>query len=361
MVAAAVLTAPGSPLEVLDVTPAPVGPGRVRVRVAAAGVCHSDLSLATGVLRQPVPAVLGHEGAGTVTEVGDGVTRVAVGDPVVLCWAPPCRQCALCTRGEPWLCERAATDPLAAPYGIRTDTGEPLHPGLGTGCWAEEVVVLDRQCVRVDPAVPLELAALVGCAVTTGVGAIRHAAKVQPSQTVLVIGLGGVGLSAVQGARLAGASQILVADPAPDKLELAATMGATDLLAAGDDLPSRVRRATGGLGVDVAVEAVGRGSTIKQAWASTRRGGTAVALGVGRKDDPVPLSALEVFHFARTLIGCVYGSADPDVDFPFLVAEQLAGRLDLAALVTDRIGLDGVQGALDAMAAGQGARAVVTF
>ena len=356
MVRAAVLTETGASLRVTDIDLPEPGPGQVRVKVAATGVCHSDLSLARGTLRQPVPAVLGHEAAGTVVSLGEGVTSSSVGDRVVLCWAPPCGQCWFCTQSEPWLCERSS-DAAAAPYA--TYDGMPLYPGLSTAGFAEETVVSARALVAVPEAVPLEHAALVGCAVMTGVGAVLNTAKVRAGQSVLVVGLGGVGLSVVQGARLAGAGQVIVVDRSPDKLALARTMGATDALEAGADLPKRVRALTERRGTDHAFDCVGAAATIRDSWASTRRGGMTTIVGIGGKEQTVTFTALELFHFARTLTGCVYGSTDPMTDIPTILDHAAQGRLDLASLISSTIGLADIDEAFADMEKGIGARAVV--
>jgi S-(hydroxymethyl)glutathione dehydrogenase/alcohol dehydrogenase len=343
-------------LRVADINLPDPGPGQVRVRIAATGVCHSDLSLARGTLRQPVPAVLGHESAGTVISVGAGVTGPAPGDRVVLCWAPPCGACWFCGEGEPWLCERSS-DAAAAPYA--TYDGQDLYPGLSTAGFAEETVVSERAVLPVPDGVPLEQAALVGCAVMTGVGAVLNTAKVRPGQSVLVVGLGGVGLSVVQGARLAGAGTILAVDRSPDKLALAQTMGATDVLEASDDLAKQVRGLTGRRGADHAFDCVGLAATIRTSWSATRRGGTTTIVGIGGKEQEVTFTALELFHFARTLQGCVYGSTDPIRDIPKLLGYAAEGRLDLGALISGTIGLDGIDGAFADMEKGIGARAIV--
>ena len=356
MVRAAVLTETGAALRVADIDLPDPGPGQVRVKVAATGVCHSDLSLARGTLRQPVPAVLGHEAAGTVVSVGDGVSGVSAGDRVVLCWAPPCGTCWFCGQGEPWLCEHSS-DAAAAPYA--TFEGNPVYPGLSTAGFAEETVVSERAVLPVPDGVPLEQAALVGCAVMTGVGAVLNTAKVRAGQSVLVVGLGGVGLSVVQGARLAGASQVIVVDRSPDKLALAQTMGATDVLEAGGELAKQVRGLTERRGVDHAFDCVGLAETIRSSWSATRRGGTTTIVGIGGKDQQVTFSALELFHFARTITGCVYGSTDPLRDIPKILAYADEGRLDLGGLISSTIGLDGIDGAFADMEKGVGARAVV--
>src|SRR5690606_18401309 len=260
-VRAAVLPAVSAPLEITGIELPDPGPGEVRVRLAAAGVCHSDLSLTDGTMRLPVPAVLGHEGAGTVVSVGEGVTGVAPGDEVVLNWAPSCGACPACARGEVWLCG-SALDGAARVHAHRADDGTDLHPGLNVAAFAEETVV-PRSCVLPAPAgVPLTDAALLGCAVLTGYGAVHHAARVRPGETVAVFGVGGVGLAALQSARIAGASTIVAVDVSPDKEGLARAAGATDYLVASDTTPRQIRALTGKQGVDVAVECVGRAVTI---------------------------------------------------------------------------------------------------
>ncbi len=356
MVAALLLREVGQPLALAEIRLRSLGALDVRVRLAATGVCHSDLSLARGVLRQRVPAVLGHEGSGTVLEVGAGVTTVVSGDRVLLVWAPPCRECWFCRAGEPWLCERALA---AADEPHATVDGVPAYPGLGTGAFATETVVPARAVMALPDDVALDTAALIGCAVLTGVGAIVNTARVRAGDSVLVLGLGGVGLAAVQGARIARASPVVAVDPDPGKRALAITLGADAALAPGEGLAKAVRDLTGGRGVDVAVECVGRPVTIRSAWSMTRRGGHTVIVGIGGKDEQVVWNALELFHFARTISGCVYGSTDPARDVPRLIEHLRSGELDLEALVTRRIGLTEVEAAFDDMAAGEGARALV--
>lgn len=336
------------------------GPGQVRVRLAAAGICHSDLSLANGTLAQTFPVVLGHEAAGVVASVGPGVYAVVAGDPVAIVWAPPCGSCWFCARGEPYLCENAMAG-ATVPY-AETGDGQPLYAGLSTGAFAEETVVSERAVLPLPAGTSLDEAALLGCAVLTGVGAVRNTARVRPGDSVLVVGLGGVGLAAVQGARLAGADPVIAVDPVPERAGLARRLGATDVLEPGPQLGKQVRSLTGGRGADHAIECVGRGETIRAAWSATRRGGHTTVVGIGRRDDSVAFNALEVFHFARSLTGCVYGSCDPARDVPALLDDVSAGRLDLAGLATARTGLEGVAAALDAMARGDAAagRTLVT-
>lgn len=356
MVKAAVCSQVGGPNEVRDITLRQLGPNDVRVAIAASGVCHSDLSLGTGVLRQAFPVVLGHEGSGTVVAVGDDVTRVSPGDRVVLNWAPPCRSCWFCEHGEPWLCENSA-QASRTPH-ARLDELD-VYPGIGTGSFAEETVVPANAVIPIDDDIPLDAAALLGCAVLTGVGAVTNLARPRPEESVIVHGLGGVGLSAVQGARLAGVEQIIAVDVSTEKEDLARRCGATDFLAASDDLTAQVRERTDGRGADVALECVGRSSTIRSAWSTTRRGGRVVIVGVGGNDDRVDWGALELFYFARSITGCVYGCTDPDADVPRLIDAWRDGRLDLDALVTDRSDLAGIDTAFERMRAGAGGRTLV--
>jgi S-(hydroxymethyl)glutathione dehydrogenase/alcohol dehydrogenase len=358
-VLAAVLREVGAPLRVEEIALAEPGRGQVRVRMVATGVCHSDLSLARGTLAQQVPAVLGHEGAGRVLSVGEGVTTVREGDGVLLNWAPPCRACWWCEHGEPYLCSRSG-EAAAVPYAQLSD-GTPLFGALGVAAFASETVVAESACIPVPADVDLAQAALLGCAMVTGVGAVIHAAAVHPGDSVAVIGLGGVGLCAVQGARLAGADPIIAVDTAPEKAALAARLGATDVLEPGEDLGKRIRALTGGRGVDHAIECVGRAQTMRTAWSVTRRGGKAIIVGLGPRTDSLSFNALEVAHFARTLRGSMYGNSDPAADVPVLLEHVRAGRLDLDALVSNRITLDQIEPAFAEMVAGRGARSVILF
>ena len=343
---------------VLDFVPSLVGPNDVRVRVRAAGVCHSDLSMINGTLAPAFPLILGHEAAGRVVEVGDSVDRVAVGDSVVLNWSPSCRQCWYCTHGEPWLCERAPG--ASMPRGSTVDGG-PTHVTLGVGALAEEVVIDAGAVIRVPADVPPEQAALLGCAVLTGFGAVRNAARVKAGESVLVLGLGGVGLSVLLAARHAGAEPVIAVDISPAKEALARAAGATDYVVADETLSKAVRARTGGRGADHAFECVGKAATIGAAWRSTRRGGQVTILGMGRRDDVLELGALDIFHWARTLRACRYGSADPDIEVPQLAEDVRRGDLDLAPLITHRIRLDEAPEALRRMERGEGARSVVLF
>jgi S-(hydroxymethyl)glutathione dehydrogenase/alcohol dehydrogenase len=360
VVRAALFRQVGAPLEPVDLDLAPTGPDQVRVRLAASGVCHSDLSVIDGSFPYPAPAVLGHEGAGVVTEVGADVTTVAPGDHVIVAWNQPCRECFFCRRGEAHLCDRAMADALGHPYGEADGTAVVSMQGAGT--FTEETLVLERAVVRVDPSLPLELAALIGCAVTTGAGAALNTADIEPGDTVVVIGCGGVGLSTVQGARIAGAGRIVAVDLVADKLEIARALGATHTVDAGDTDPvAAVRELTEQRGADVAFEVLGRAETLKQAYACTRRGGQTIIVGAGPMGRTVEFDLLELFFSARKLVGCVYGSSDPARDFPRLANLATDGDLDLERLVTHRIGLDDVNDALDRIRRGEGIRSVIVY
>jgi S-(hydroxymethyl)glutathione dehydrogenase/alcohol dehydrogenase len=336
-----------------------VGPGQVRVRIRAAGVCHSDLSMVNGTLRPPYPLVLGHEAAGEVVETGEHVTRAAVGDHVVLNWQPACRDCWFCAHGEPWLC--ATSSGVAALENGVTLDGAPVHVALGLGAFAEQVVAPANAIIRVPEQLDFAVAALLGCSVLTGTGAVRNTARVAGGESVLVIGLGGVGLSVVAAARAAGAADVIAVDVSEAKKGLAEAAGATDFLVSSDNLSKDIRSRTSGRGADHAFECVGRAATIRAAWRATRRGGQVTVVGMGRADDMVELSALDIFSSARTLRASVYGSADPDVEIPALAEDVLSGALSLDHLITDRIGLSDVPAAFERMSRGEGARSVVVL
>ena len=359
-VRAAVVRQVGAPFEVEEIELAPTGPGEVRVRMAASGVCHSDLSVQNGSIPFLFPTVLGHEGAGVVVEVGEAVTRVVPGDHVVLTWMPACRRCFWCLSGQPMLCEVGLAEALGSPFA--TAAGTPLVRGLGTATFSEQTLVPEAEVVRIDPSVPLELAALVGCALATGIGAVWHTAGVTPGSSVAVVGCGGVGLSVVQGARLAGASTVVAVDRVAGKLEMAEAMGATATVdASAADVVAAVRAHTAGRGADYCFEVVGRADTIRSAFAATRRGGTTVLVGAGSPAEQVSFSAFELFVDAKTVVGCVYGSTDADRDFPVLVDLVRRGAIDAAGLVTRRISLDDLGDAFRAMEAGEVARSVIVY
>ncbi len=346
-------------MQIEEVRLAEVGPGMVRVRMHAMGVCHSDLSLANGNLKQKTPAVLGHEGSGIVVEVGEGVTTVAPGEPVILNWAPSCGTCVFCLRDESHLCIHAA-DGNARDF-AQTMNGTALAAGLGTAAFAEEALLPETAVLKIPEDIPLDLAGIIGCAVFTGVGAILHSAKVKPGESVTVVGLGGIGLCAVQGARIAGAHPIIAIDVNPEKEELAKELGADFFIVADQNTAKAVRKLTNGQGSDHVIECVGSATTIRQSWSMSRRGGKVTIVGIGRNDEKVEFSPVELFHFARTITGCVYGDSNPAHDLPRIVNFIRSGALQLEPLITHRIGLDEVDEAFVRMAAGDGARSLVVM
>jgi S-(hydroxymethyl)glutathione dehydrogenase/alcohol dehydrogenase len=360
-VKAATLRGPGDAFVVEELSLRALGPHDVHVRVAASGVCHSDLSIQDGTIPHPLPAVLGHEGAGVVLETGAEVSTVAPGDHVVLAWVAPCRACFFCLRGHPELCEHGLDHAFTAPYATAAD-GTAFLAAFGTATFGEETIVPERACIRIDPAFPLEHGALVGCGVVTGVGSVCNSARVEPGASVVVIGCGGVGLAAIQGARLAGAEPIIAVDRVAAKLDLARRCGATAVIdaATGDEVAA-VQALTGGRGADYVFEVVGRSATMEAAFEMTRRAGTCTIVGAGSPTDMVKFGALQLMVGAKTLRGCVYGSTDPARDFPEIVRLQQAGKLDLEALVTRRIALDELDDAFRAMQAGEVARSIVVY
>jgi S-(hydroxymethyl)glutathione dehydrogenase/alcohol dehydrogenase len=341
-----------------DVSAIPVGAGKVRVRIRATGVCHSDLSAMNGTIPVAVPAVLGHEGAGEVVEVGAGVTGLAEGDHVVICWSPQCGMCKDCITGQPQLCMAYMVNAFTDAHFLLD--GAPVFGMAGAGTFAEELIVLEAGAIKIDKDVPFDVASLVGCGVMTGVGAVLNAAQVVPGSSVVVFGCGGVGISAIQGARICGAATILAVDPVESKLGAAKQFGATHAVTP-DDLPAAQRELTGGAGFDYAFEVVGRSQTIKAAYDATRRGGTTVVVGVGRAEDMVELSAFDLFYSEKVLRGTYYGSANIRRDFPRLLRLWRAGRLDLDGMISRRLRLEDVNDAFEAMTAGDVIRQVISF
>lgn len=355
---AAVLDAVGAPLQMREIVLFEPEPNQVVVRIVASGVCHSDLSVIRGTFPFMFPTVLGHEGSGVVESVGDAVTRVAPGDHVVLTWMPPCRECFHCLAGQSVLCEIGLAESIGSNYAMVD--GVALVRGLGVAGFATHTLVSERSVVKIPKEADLELAALIGCALSTGVGAVFRTARVAPGSSVAVVGCGGVGLSVMQGAKIAGASMIVAVDRLPAKLDLARSLGATHVVdASGGDAVEGVREVTGGRGADYTFEVVGISETIEQAFAMTRRGGTCVLVGAGSPSDEVRFNAMQLFLDMKTLTGCVYGSTDPDRDFPALVDMIDRGAIDAQKLITKRIGLDEINDALDSMEAGLGARSLV--
>lgn len=355
-VRAAVLRGTDRPIELETIRLKVVGPDEVRVRIDATGVCHSDLSLARGKLAQPLPAVLGHEATGTVLETGAEVSRIQPGDRVVLLWISPCGECFFCQRGEGHLCVHG-NDRAGQPYAIDAD-GAPVYPGLGVASFAEQTVVRQNAVVPVPDDIDDTSAALLGCAVTTGVGAATKVARVEPGSSVVVLGLGGVGLSTVLGAGLARADKVIAVDRNPAREQLARRLGATDFLLADDGL-RRAARALTGQGADYVFDCVGSAGTIRTGWGLARRGGTVCVVGIGGAEEKVEFSALELFHFARTLVGCVGGSLDAQADLPGYFDLIRRGELDLSPLATGTAEIADIEACFADLEAGRTVRTLL--
>jgi len=353
------------PLQITDLVIDDPGHGELLIDVRAAGLCHSDLSVIDGSRPRVMPMVLGHEAAGKVVRVGDGVTGFEPGDHVVLAFVPACGECTPCRRGRPALCEPGAAANAAGSLlsGARrfTDatTGEQPHHHLGVSAFAEQIIVSAHSAVKIDPAIPFELAALFGCAVLTGAGAALNATAIEPGDTVAVFGLGGVGLAAVMAAIDAGASVIAV-DRVPGKLELAAELGATHTLLATDDVVDQVRRLSGG-GVDHALETVGSARVLQSAYAATRRGGTTVTVGLPDPSQNLTIQAVSLVAEERTLKGSYLGSSVPTRDIPLFIGRYLAGRLPVDRLLTHRLDIDQLNEGFDRLASGEAVRQVLVF
>jgi S-(hydroxymethyl)glutathione dehydrogenase/alcohol dehydrogenase len=360
MLAAILMETPTEELMVADdVTLRDLAPGDVKVKIAHSGVCHSDLSAMNGTIPQTPPAVLGHEGAGVVTDIGDGVTHVAPGDHVIIAFSPPCGTCPYCTgRGQPNLCIDGFFAMSANPQFRRGDTVVGAMTGCGT--FAEETIVPGIAAVKIDDDIPLDVAALVGCGVTTGVGAALNTAGITPGSSVLVIGAGGVGVAAIQGARIAGAAVIVAVDLHEGKLDRAKAFGATHGVLP-DDLPAALAEITAGEGFDFTLECIGMPTTMRQAFDMTRRGGTSCIVGVGRMDETFELSAFEMFFSEKTLVGSMYGGADVRTDFNRFLRLYKAGRLDLEGMISRRIHIDEVNDAMACIGDADIIRQVIDF
>lgn len=349
-------------LSVEDITLDAPKAGEVLVKMGATGVCHSDLSVVNGTLPLPMPMVLGHEGAGVVDQVGEGVTNVVPGDHVVLSFVPACGDCFFCARNESHLCTCGQPNGLMLDGTARAHLGDrDLHVMQFLGNMAEYAVVPAISVVPIDKDIPMQAAALVGCGVTTGVGAAINTAQVQPGSTVAVVGCGGVGLSVIQGARIAGAKQIIGVDLADNKLEMATRFGATDSVNASSDPVAQVKELTGGVGVDYAFEAIGLSATIMQSYGMARRGGSAIIVGAGKLTDPFTIPALMLFAEAKTIQGCFYGSVNARVDFPMLLDLYKQQKLDLDGMVTSTYRIDEAPQAFEDMQKGINARGVILF
>jgi NDMA-dependent alcohol dehydrogenase len=337
--------------------------GEVTVKLGACGVCHSDLSAITGTIALPLPLVLGHEGAGVVEQVGDGVPDLAPGDHVVFSFIYMCGKCRFCVAGRPVLCleqGKALTTPLEGTPRTRDATGAPLGIFSGCGSMAEYATVSAENLIKIDPKIPLDCAALVGCGVTTGVGAVFNTAKVAPGSSVAVFGCGGVGLSVIQGALIAGARRIIAIDTLPPKLEMAKRFGATDAILFKDDPVKELKKLTGG-GPDYAFECVGSGELAATAYRAIRRGGLAVVVGVAKPSDSTAIRTMTLPFEEKTITGSYFGSCVPRVDFPRMLALYMAGRLKLEELITRRYPIAEAPQAFADLQAGKNARGVIVF
>lgn len=341
-----------------DVTAVGFGPGTVRVRMRAASLCHSDLSAMSGVLPQPAPFVPGHEGAGEVVEVGEGVAGLVPGDRVVLCWMAPCGRCVHCGAGRGHLCV-ASLRRLGAPGFQLAGDGTQASGFYGTGAFAEEVVVAADAVVKVPADLPYEVAALIGCGVTTGIGAVVNTARVEPGSSVAVIGAGGVGVAAVQGARVCGAARITVVDPVASRRERALGFGATEAVAP-EELKAVAKSLPGG-GFDHVFEAVGRSATVRAGYDAARRGGAVVVIGAGAQDDLAQFSMGELFFNEKRLLPSLYGGAPVARTIALVVELWRAGRIDLDGMITHRVALAEVNEAIAQMRSGEALRTVVTL
>ncbi len=358
---AAILEEYGKPLTVADVDLAAPQEGEVLVAIKATGVCHSDLSIQQGKLPYPTPCVIGHEAAGVVEEVGAGVHSVAPGDHVVVMWTPMCGRCYFCVRGQTYLCEAGQALGLMDDGTSRLSRdGQLLFHGVNAATFAEQAILREYAVVKIPEDIPFDVAAVVGCGVLTGVGAALHTADVQPGESVVVLGCGGVGINVIQGARLVGADPIIAIDTMASKLEMAKRFGATHTVDAGSqDGAIEVLNLTEGRGADAAFEVVGHPALQRQIFDMTRRGGRAVMVGVAALGDEVSLPSAFLTLGEKHVFGCYYGSCDPKRDIPRFLKLWQAGKLDFEGLISKKAGLDDVNTAFEDMEAGTVIRTVL--
>jgi S-(hydroxymethyl)glutathione dehydrogenase/alcohol dehydrogenase len=341
-----------------DVSIGQVGPNQVKIAIKSAGLCHSDLSAMNGTIMQPVPAVLGHEGCGDVIEIGQNVTNVSVGDKVIVAWNASCGNCNACIRGEYHLCLQFLISQGYVPHFKEGDTD--IFGFAGNGTFSEEMIIPDKAAIKIPNEISYEVGALIGCGVMTGVGAALNTAKVVPGSSVAVFGCGGVGISAIQGAKIAGAAEIIAIDTQDSKLEDAKRFGATHSTKP-DDLKAVLDSVTQGEGTDYAFECIGLPATIRSAYDSVRRGGTAVVVGAGRMDQMVEFNAFELFFQEKKFIGSYYGSANVRRDFLRLIRLYQAKRLDLDSMISAKMDISEINTALDNLRSGNVIRQVFTF
>ncbi len=354
------------PLEICELELDEPGPGEMLVKIGAAGLCHSDLSVIDGSRPRPMPMALGHEAAGTVVSVGSGVERFAPGDRVAMAFVPACGDCRPCRQGRAALCEPGAAANAAGTLlsGERRlhepGSDDVMHHHLGVSAFADHAVVAPESAIPIPDDLPFELAALFGCAVLTGVGAVVNAAQITPDDQVAIFGLGGVGMSAVLGARLAGARTIIAVDTMAEKLRLAERIAGAVGFAAGDDVVERIRSATDG-GVDCAIETVGNASVLAEAYAATRRGGSTVTVGLPHPDRMLTIPAVSLAAEERILRGSYLGSSVPVRDVPRFIEHYRDGQLPVEQLLTHRMALDDINEGFDRLARGEAVRQVVVF
>lgn len=361
---AAVFRAVGRPLEIEEVEIAEPGAGELLVRIVASGVCHSDYHVLAGEWSAPTPLVLGHEGAGIVEAVGNGVSGVRAGDHVVLSWCPNCRRCEYCVSGRPQLCRVAeATTYRSVMFDGTTRLRQaelPVYPYGAVGSFGEYALVPETGAVRIDPQMPLDRAALVGCAVATGFGAVVNTARVPVGASVAVLGCGGVGMSIIQAASLSSAWPVIAIDVAGDKVRMARSLGATRVVdASREDTLEAVSKTTAGRGVDFAFEAIGLPETIERATQMLAPGGTAVLVGLTPEGATVRLDPSVISDREHRIIGCNYGSCRPPLDFPLILNLYLNRALDLDAIVSRRLPLEKVGEAFEAMRRGESVRSLI--
>jgi NDMA-dependent alcohol dehydrogenase len=351
------------PVVVEEISVEPPRRGEVTVKLGACGVCHSDLSATNGTLQMQLPLILGHEAAGEVVQLGEGVHSLSEGDHVVSSFIYMCGECRFCLAGRPVLCVEQGKAITTLPDGslrTRDASGAPLNIFSGCGVMAEYATMHVDNLVKIDPQIPLDRAALVGCAVTTGVGAVFNTARVAPGSSVAVFGCGGVGLNVIQGARIAGAHRIIAIDTLESKLEMAKQFGATDVLLSKDDPARALKKMTGG-GPDYAFECVGNGELAAAAYRAIRRGGLAVVVGVAKPGDSTAVRTMTLPFEEKTLTGSYFGSCVPRIDFPRMLALYTAGRLKLDELITRRYSIDEAPQAFADLESGRNARGVIVF
>lgn len=362
---AALLTEPNGKFIVDEVELDQPKKGEVLVKMVASGVCHSDWHLATGTTKHPMPVITGHEGAGIVEEIGEGVTRIKVGDHVTLSWTPDCGECFYCQRNQPNLCE-TFTEPIWA--GVQIDgtsrvrwRGETVYIYTGLGTFAEYAVVPEQSCVPIEKSISLEAAALVGCAVATGVGAVMYTAQVKPGDSVVVYGAGGIGLNILQGAALAGATTIVAVDTSPEKQAIARAFGATHVLMADEKTVDYIRDLTGGRGAEHVFEAVGLPAVQEAALEAVRPGGVLTLVGLSAMGTGTNLPGAIITRTEKTIKGSYYGSVSPKRDFPLFLEMYQQGRLKLDELISRRYSLEQINDAYAEMLTGSIARGIIVY